>query len=295
MMGLTVRRCVLPVLCAFGMLVSASLCTAQGRKPLPPFPGQSSRPIQSQPVGPLYMKIRVEDNQVTAEIRNTPLQTVLEELANRTGVVFEIQSQEDPPISISLYHVGLQEAIQRIISSENGIFYYGQDNAGLSRIEYVRVFPRANEPQQPSLRYIGTGAVTKSGDDTVDTPEQALKALAESKSLEVRQKAVELLVKAKEDVAIQALTSVLDDPAPEIMAAAIEGLASLSARSSLPGIINALKDKHPGVRQSAINAVALLGDSENVKDLKPLSRDGDASVAAAAEIAIRKLSSTRHP
>lgn len=243
----------------------------------------------------MYMKIRVEDNQVTAEIRNTPLQVVLEELANRTGVVFEIQSQENPPISISLYRVSVLEAVQRIVSSENAIFYYGQDVAGQSRLEYVRVFPRTNQPQQPSLRYIGTGAVTKTGDDTVDTPEQALKVLAESQNLEARQKAVEVLVRAKGDAAILALTSVLEDPAPEIRAAAIEGLAGLSARSSLPGIVHALNDKHPGVRQSAIMAVALLGDSENVKDLRPLGRDGDASVAAAAEMAIRKLSAGRRP
>jgi hypothetical protein len=34
----------------------------------------------------------------------------------------------------------------------------------------------------------------------------------------------------------------------------------------------------------------VLGDASNVKDLKPLSKDSDASVAMAAEMAIRKLS-----
>jgi hypothetical protein len=38
--------------------------------------------------------------------------------------------------------------------------------------------------------------------------------------------------------------------------------------------------------------VALLGNSQNIKDLKPLSSDKDVSVAAAAEMAIRKLSAT---
>ena len=275
----------LPFLCVFGMLVAASVSTPQVRSPFP----------QPQPAGPTYMKIRVEGNQVTADIRNTPLQQVLEEIAARTGVVFEIQSQENPPISINLYRVGLREAIQRIVSSENSIFYYGKDTAGQSRIELVRVFPRANQPPQPSLHILGTGTVTKSGDDTVDTPDQAVKVLTESKNLEARQKAIEVLVKAKGDVSILALEVALADPAPEIRVAAIEGLASLGVRSTLPSIILSLKDTHPGVRQSAIVAVALLGDSENVKDLKPLSRDPDASVAAAAEIAIRKLTSARRP
>jgi hypothetical protein len=274
------------LLCVFGMLVAASASALQVGRPLPP---------QPQPTGPAYMKIRVEGDEVTADIRNTPLQQVLAELAARTGVVFEIQSQENPPISISLYRVGLQEGIQRIVSSENSILYYAKDAAGQSRIEYVRVFPRANQPPQPSLLYFGTGAVTKSGDDTVDTPEQAVKVLTESQNLEARQKAIEVLVKAKGDMALLALEAALADSAPEVRVAAIEGLASLGVRSALRSIVLSLKDKHPGVRQSAIVAVALLGDSENVRDLKPLSRDPDASVAAAADLAIRKLSSARRP
>jgi HEAT repeat protein len=153
---------------------------------------------------------------------------------------------------------------------------------------------RSNKTQQQaSLRYIGTGAVTKTGDDTVDNPEQALRALAESKNPETRQKAVEILVAAKGVAAVQALTMAVEDEAPEVRAAAIEGLASLGERNALPKIVHHLKDPHPGVRQSSINAVALIGDAENLNDLRPLGRDKDKSVAAAADIAIKKLSMHR--
>ncbi len=294
------------VLAALGILLSAGPAAAQGRRNSPYQqgqprtygqirPGRPLPPVQPQPVIPAYMRVRVEDDQVTATVRATPLQQVLQEIADRSGLVFEVQSQDNPPISISLFRVGLQEAIQRIVASDNSIFYYGNDVANRSRIEFVRVFPRTNQPQQPSLVYIGTGAVTKSGNDTVDTPEDALKVLIDSQNVEARQKAIEVLVAEKGDLATLALTAALLDPAPEVRAAAIEGLASLGAQSALPGIIQALKDKHPGVRQSAITAVALLGDAENIKNLRPLSKDRDVSVAAAAEVAIRKLSSTRRP
>ena len=71
------------------------------------------------------------------------------------------------------------------------------------------------------------------------------------------------------------------------------GLAALGARSSLPQILLALKDGHPGVRQSAVTAVALLGDTDNIKNLQPLATDRDLSVAAAAQMAIQKLSARR--
>jgi hypothetical protein len=246
-------------------------------------------PAPKQPTGPSSMKLRVEEGIVTAEIRNTPLQKVLEEFAARTGIVFEVQTQEDPPLSISLFRVGLREAIQRIVGERDSLYYYSS-GAETALPQLVRVFPRGNIPLQPSLRYIGTGSVTKSGSDVIESPDEALKVLAESLDVDARQRAVEVLVNSRNELAYEALLVIVNDPAPEIRVAAIEGFASLGARPALPVIVKALKDSHPGVRQSAITAIALLGDAENVKDLRRLGKDPDANVAAAAEVAIRKLS-----
>jgi hypothetical protein len=277
----TIRRCALLLLL---LSIPPAVRSQVIRQPFP-MPGQPQ-----QPTGPAIIKVRVEGEQVTAELRNAPWQKVLEELAARTGIVFEVQMQENAPVSLSLFRVSLQEGVQRIVGNNDSIFYYGSDSAGQSRIQYVRVFPRREEPQQPSIRYIGTGSITKSGEDVIDNPDQALKILTEGKDVDARQKAIEILVASKSEATYQALLDVLGDPAPEIRVAAIEGLASLNARTALPRILHAFKDSHPGVRQSAITAVALLGDVENLKDLRPMQRDKDANVAAAAEVAIRKLS-----
>lgn len=236
------------------------------------------------------MKMRVEEGNVTADITDSPLQAVLRELAERTGVVFEVRSQENPPVSIHLQHVSLQEAIRRITSGSNTIFLYGQGEES-TQLKLVRIFPRTPPVQQPALVYLGTGAVTKNN-NTVETPEQALQALASNATIEDREMAIEVLVKNKGEAAVKALTESISDPAPEIRVAAIEGLAAMGARATLPEILKSLKDLHPGVRQSAVTAVTLLGDAGNLRDLKPLASDKDASVATAAEVAIRKLSSS---
>jgi len=290
------RRCLhafllVPVTLACA-LVLPSIAGAQGRKiQAPPVPSQAP---PNQLNLPHSMKIRVEDDLVTAEIQNIPIQTALEELAARSGIVFEVPLQDNDPISISLFRVTLAEAVQRLIGQGNSILYFGKTEAGPSRLQLVRVLRRSPKATQASLRYIGTGAITKSGEDTIESPDEAIRALAESKNVDTRQKAVEVLVASKSELAIQALTAAIKDEAPEVRAAAVEGLASLGARNALPQIVQCLKDDHPGVRQSAIAAVALLGDAENLKDLRPMGRDKDASVAAAAEIAIKKLS-MRHP
>jgi hypothetical protein len=251
------------------------------------------QPKPNQVLLPAVMKLRVDEGRVTGEIQATPLQQVLAELAARTGIMFEVPSQENEPISISFYKATVGEAVQRLVGANNSAVYYARDETGADRIQMVRIFTRPGKYPQPSLLYIGNGTVTKTGDDTVDSPEQALKVLAESKQVDLRQKAVEVLVAAKAEVAVQALTQAIGDPAPEVRVAAIEGLATLGARSAMPQILRSLHDPHPGVRHSAIVAVALIGDAVNVRDLMPMIKDPDASVAGAADTAIKQLASRR--
>jgi hypothetical protein len=277
-----------------GMLVFALPSFGQGgrqptRVPLIMQPNASDEPSS--------MKLRVEGQDVVAQIRNTPLQDVLAELAAWSGVVFEIDSQENPKITITFFsvpRVPLQEAIRRLTGNNNSISFYDHDEAGQTRISFVRVLTRTPRPNPPTLHYIGSGAISKRSDDIVDSPEQALAVLAGSSNLAARQKAIEVLAAAKSVPAIQALRMVLTDPAVEIKVSAIDSLASLGVHDALPQILPALKDAHPGVRQSAVVAVGLLGDATNVKDLRPLLKDPDGSVVAAANVAIQKLS-TRRP
>ncbi|MBM3788779.1 MAG: HEAT repeat domain-containing protein [Acidobacteria bacterium] len=237
---------------------------------------------------PAAMKVRVDEGLVTVDIRFTPLQEVLREFADWTGVVFEIESQENSPVSLRLQGLPVEDAIRRITGDANTLVYYEPGEGG-PRVSFVRVFPRTRRNANPSILYIGSGAVTKTEADAVDSPEQALAVLEGSEDVEARQRAVEVLVEAQHSSAAGALAGALEDPAAEVRAAAIEGLAGLGARQALAGISKALKDPNPGVRQSAIEAISLLGDATSVRDLMPLLRDKDASVAAAAEMAVRKL------
>jgi hypothetical protein len=200
-----------------------------------------------------------------------------------------VRSEDNPPISLHLYGVSVQEAIERIASDNNTIFFY--DKSEPPRIEYVRVFPRADSSEQPGIIYLGTGVVTKSNDD-IDTPGQALMVLEDGSSLEAKKKAIEILSEAGSVEGLEALLKSVSDPEPEIRIAAIEALAALGAHEGLSEILRSLKDPYPGVRQSAVTAVALLGDESNLNDLKPLKMDKDAGVASAAETAIQKLSAT---
>jgi hypothetical protein len=258
--------------------------------PEQPQPTQSSQQAAAQIQSRGTIKMRVEDGRVTADVTETPLQEVLKELAERTGVIFEVRTQDNPLVSIHLQSTPLLESIQRIASGSNAIFIYGQ-GAESDRLTMARIYPRSAPVQQPSLIYLGTGVVTKNN-NIVETPEQALQVLTIDASVEDKEKAIEILTKSKNEVSVRVLMTCISDPVPGVRAAAIEGLAAMGAHEALSDIVKCLKDEHPGVRQSATTAVALLGDPKNVKDLKPLTFDKDPSVAGAAEVAIRKLSSS---
>lgn len=260
---------------------------APAQRPPSRVPAPGSAPAQQSAI----QIMRVEEGKITATIISSPMQNVLKDLADRTGIIFEVRSQDNPLVSVHLQQVALQEAIQRMVPGFNTIYFYDQKQPMSERIILVQIFPRANANPQPSIQYLGSGAVVKSN-DSIETVEQALKALAESTDIEAKEKAVELLVIAKSEETNNALIKSISDPAPEIRVAAIEGLAALDVKAALPSILKSLKDRNPAVRQSASTAVALLGTAQNLNDLKPLSTDRDPGVAAAAETAIRKLSAS---
>jgi len=278
----SVARCVMLALLAVMPLSAAQ----QQRRPAP-----TAGARQPSANLPAILSMRLEDGRVTATIANSPLQTVLKDFADRTGIIFEVRSQQNPAISVNLYGVSFEEAIERLTPGFNTIFFYDKNAAGSAGITLVQVFPRMDKELQPSIVYLGTGAVIKTN-DSLENAEQALKALEESKDAEVKERAVEILVNAKSEEGIKALIKAVSDSDPAVRVAAIEGLAALNAHAALPDILKSLKDRHPAVRQSAATATALLGTAQNVKELRPLSSDKDAGVAAAAETAIRTLSTS---
>ncbi len=271
-----------------GTILLASVAPAQRN----PFRNPQLRPQDQEPQpNPPVLHMRVEGGLITADIVNCPLHDALLELAHRTGVIFKVQSQDNPLISVRLNKASLEEAVERIAVDHNSVFLYGPNASAPGGVSMVSIFPRTDPVSQPGTLYLGTGVVTKHNDD-IETPMQALKALEGNAGPEMRMKAIEILADSRGDEAVEALTSSLSDPAPEIRMAAIEALTSLGVRAALPQIMLRLKDRDAGVRQRAVTAVALLGDATNLKALDPLRKDRSAGVAAAAEAAIENLSAS---
>jgi hypothetical protein len=154
----------------FGVLVLFTAIPAQGapfQRPRAPMPVSGTQQFQK----PAVLSMRVDEGRISATIVDSPLQNVLADLAARTGIIFEVRSQENPLVSVTLQRVSLQEAIQRVAPASNTIYFYGKNQGDSDRILLVRLFPRIGTPPQPSILYLGTGAITK-GNDIADSPSQ---------------------------------------------------------------------------------------------------------------------------
>jgi hypothetical protein len=260
--------------------------------PIAPF--TATQPAAAaQPENKTYtLKFHVDEAGLTTDIVNCPLQTALEELAERTGIIFEVRSLDNYLVSLHLKEpLNLTAAIKRIANRSNTVFVYSNDESSPQLIKMVKILTIGSALPQPSVVYLGTGVITKKNDE-IETPGQAIKILQEGKEIGLREKAIVFLVSESSEGAGEALVNCISDQAPEIRVAAIEGLAALNERNALPAIVKTLKDANSGVRQSAVTAISMLGDYTNIKDLKPLSTDKDPNVVAAAEMAVRKLSIT---
>ncbi len=292
------------LLILFGALILCRALPAQrpGMRIPPDMPRNPStatpstaNPLAANPLqnNSYTLKFHVDDAGITMDISNCPLQKVLEDLAARTGVIFEVRTQDNYLVSLHIKTpINLTTAIKRIASQSNTVFIYSEDESSPQSIKLVKIFPAGTGLPQPSVLYFGTGTITKDN-DAIENSEQAIATLLEGKEIGLRGKAIAFLVSEKYVQAGETLLKCISDPAPEIRIAVVEGLAALNVREALPKIIETLKDKDAGVRHSAAIAVSLLGNYSNIKDLRPLRSDKDLSVVAAAENAIRKLSETK--
>jgi hypothetical protein len=117
----TSRRAIAVSLFLLGMLAAASTAPAQR------FPSRKSPlPRQNQKAQPkiVVLRMSVNDDRITADIVNCPLQAALKELAHRTGVIFKVRSRDNDLVSVHLKDVSFQEAVERIASGHDTVFLY---------------------------------------------------------------------------------------------------------------------------------------------------------------------------
>ena len=88
----------------------------------------------------------------------------------------------------------------------------------------------------------------------------------------VREDVVTLARKVEDELVVEALLAVLEDPSPEIRRGAIEALAEQGVIEAVPAIAERVQDRNPEVQTAAIQALGRLGDPGGVEELMRIAR-----------------------
>ncbi len=209
---------------------------------------------------------KLENNLLSVDIKDAPLEEVLRKLADQTGISFSL-----PPsicqnrLMVRFANFGIDQGIDKVLASYNRVFIYDQADAnkgsGTGTLREVRIYiqeqNKGGSSEKPLIISASKSAQNPAGTDKAEnkpaenkqvlkTPprENTVKSLKEwSKDLQegdeaAKVNAVQGLARMG-DGALGPLTSALEDPNPAVSRAAESALTDLYANmeeeNNLPG------------------------------------------------------------
>jgi hypothetical protein len=225
---------------------------------------------ESRTAGPPSI-IRAENNRLTVKLIDIPLDKVLTEIANQTGIQIIFYGPMEGLLSADFSDLPLDKGLRRLTQDFDHIFIYHPAKAKGSELEIKTVIIRSEEGKRPKKRL--EPRVIESRNLTRHGPKEArlgplVKALKD-RDPEVREEAVDSLAELEDERVIVYLTDVLlNDNNEDVRGSAAEALGDLGDERAVDPLIQALRDKDAGVRESAINALAEIGSKEAISPLK---------------------------
>ncbi len=255
-----------------------------------PIPSVSASRDSSTVSSPVI--IRVSNNLLTVKLKDAPLEKVLTEIANQTGIQFIFHGPMEELLSADFADFPLETGLRRLIRDFDHIFIYreGKTRGSEPEVKKVLIYSRKGKKPREGLQtsLIGPQKGPPQGPPAA-SPEFPVKAL-EDKDPEVRQEAVDRLATLKDERAIAHLTRVLlTDKDEDVRESAAEALGELGDERAIGPLVQALKDKDAGVRESAVEALRHIGGEAVIRPLMDALKDEDEDVREAAADALKEL------
>ena len=241
--------------------------------------------------GPPFV-VRTKNNLLTVKLRDIPMEKVLAEIANQTGIQIIFYGPMEGFLSADFSDLPLHKGLRQLTRGFNHIFIYrrGKARGSASEIKEAIIFSKTDkkpnkkvEPRVIEPKKWPPQELKKA------TLESLVKAL-EDEDPEVREDAVDLLAELKDERAIVHLTEVLlNDKEEDVRESAAEAMGELGDERAIDPLIQALGDKDAGVRESAVDALAEVGGKKVISPLMGALSDEDEDVREAAADALKEI------
>lgn len=88
--------------------------------------------------------VQYQQDQLSVSFRDTPIRTVLEQVAAKVGVQFLLDPEIQTTVSVKFSGLPLETALRRLLSSQSHALVHSPDKKGAFHISQVKVFKKGN-------------------------------------------------------------------------------------------------------------------------------------------------------
>ncbi len=254
------------------------------------------------PAGEEILDIKFNNRQLSAKIKNSPLEKVLKEIMSQSGARIWLNDSIDGTVTIEFQNIPIGEGVRRILKDKNYAFTYSLHDGKEGKLSIVRaskskeIFTKVKEepprksPQKPGLPVAKKDKPKK---EKLSFESLAKNAL-ENEDAGKREDAVIALGESKNTKAIEIISKALaNDPVEDVRLSAIDALMDIGDKSIVDPLSIALKDRDPWVRESAVEALGEVGGEAAIEFVKSALNDEDGSVRELAQETLDELNTKK--
>ncbi len=254
------------------------------------------------PAGEESLGIKYSNGQLSAKLKNSPLETVLKEVMSQSGARIWLNDSIDGTVTIEFQNLPIGEGVRKILKDKNFAFVFYHSDVKEGKLSIVNaskskeIFTMVKEEPPRKLSPKPKLPVTQKENQTKD--QSSLETLAkdalESEDSGKREDAIIALGESKDTKAIEIISKALaNDPVEDVRLSAIDALLDIGDKSIVDPLSIALNDRDPWVRESAVEALGEVGNESAIEFIKNALNDEDGSVRELAQEILEELNTKK--
>ncbi len=254
------------------------------------------------PTGEESTDIKFSNGELSAKLKNSPLEKVLKEIMSQSGARIWLNDAIDGTVTIEFQSLPIREGVRRILKDKNYAFVYSIHDAKEGKLSIVRaskskeIFTKAKEVPHQKLPSKPGIPIAKKDKPKKERPsfDALVKDALEHEDPGKREDAIIALGESKDTRAIEIISKALvNDPTEDVRLSAIDALLDIGDKSIVDPLSLALNDRDPWVRESAVEALGEVGNETAIEFVKNALNDEDGSVRELAQEILEELNAKK--
>lgn len=246
--------------------------------------------------------IKFDNGQLTARLKNSPLEKVLKEIMSQSGARIWLNDSVDMSVTVEFQNLPVREGVRRILKEKNYAFVYAPNEIREGKLSIIsaskskEIFTKVKEEPPKKVPQKPIQPVEKKGKAKKEKPsfESLAKDALENEDPSKREDAIIALGESKDKNAIEVISKALsNDPSEDVRLSAIDALLEIGDKGIVDPISTALKDVDPWVRESAVEALGEVGGETAIEHIKSALGDEDGSVRELAQEILDELNTKK--